>query len=246
VTDARDLLAAVTIGPPPRELPGGIYDITTSPPRAHYDLTARAYDVLVGSTAWHRLLWKTTPAAFRTFAERIYSSRAGGPHVEVGCGSLLFTAHLYGDDRGRPVILVDQSIQMLQLAARRLAKRFGAVPRHVALVLGDARDLRLEGGWASTVLAMHVLHVVHERRELLSLLSALARVDNSTIGLTSIFHAGGRGDAFLSILSAANELAPGLTRAELERLLAESLGAGTAIQVEGSMAYMVHRSPEPH
>jgi SAM-dependent methyltransferase len=222
----------------PRELDQDILDITTSPPRAHYDLTAPAYDVLVGSSLWHETLWKTTTHAFRTFASTIYGSRSEGAHVELGCGSLLFTSHLYVEDRGRPVILIDHSVRMLRLARRRLRGAAGAVPRHVVLVRGDARDLRLATGWASTVLAVHVLHVLRERMAFLQTLASLARPRASTIGLTSIFFSGGRGDVFLRLLAATGELAPGLRLDELQTMLNRNVSGDLATTVEGSMAYL--------
>src|SRR3954470_1258045 len=114
MSDARSLLEQLASSHTLREIDDDIVDLTTAPPRAHYDLTAPAYDVLVGSSLWHRTLWRTTPGAFRAFAESIFAARPSGPHVELGCGSLLFTSHLYGEDRGRPVVLIDQSVQMLR------------------------------------------------------------------------------------------------------------------------------------
>jgi SAM-dependent methyltransferase len=223
---------------PLREIDDDIVDITSIPPRAHYDLIAPAYDVLVGSAIWHRVLWGTTPGAFRAFASAAYRSQAEGPHVEVGCGSLLFTSHLYGDDHGRAAVLIDQSIRMLRLARRRLRKRYGSVPRHVVLVRGDARELAVTGGWASTVLSMHVLHVIRERAALLRTIAALARPSKSTIALTSIFLSGRRTDFVIPMFAALGELAPGLTRAQIEVLLVEHLGRRPSVEVEGSMAYI--------
>ena len=237
MTDARALVARLATDIAPREIDEDILDVTAAPPRAHYDFTAPAYDVLVGSTLWHKLLWKTTPAAFRKFAEQVYRRRDDGPHAEMGCGSLLFTAHLYGEDLGRDVVLIDQSVRMLRLARRRLRKRWGRVPAHVTLVRGDARDLRLRGGWASTVLAMHVLHVVRERAEFLRTLRALVREPDGIVGLTSLFLAGGRGDVFLRFLAAAGELSPGLRRDELEGLLPATLGPSRT-EAEGSMSFI--------
>jgi SAM-dependent methyltransferase len=238
MTDARAFLHSLATDVTPREIDRDIFDVTATPPRAHYDLTAPAYDVLVGSATWHRLLWKTSPNAFRAFAERVYHSRADGAHAEVGCGSLLFTAQLYGGDRGRAVVLIDQSLQMLRIARRRLTKHFGRVPEHVVLVRADGRDLRLRGGWASTLIAMHVLHVVREREALLRTVRALMRAQGSTVGLTSIFLAGGRGDVFVRVFAALGELSPGLTRSELDALLAAQLGGDIHVDVEGSMAFV--------
>src|SRR3954463_10267653 len=89
---------------------------------AHYDRMGRLYDIACGTRTYNRLVWGTTPEASRAFASSIFASNARGPHVEVGCGGLLFTSHLYDDDRGRECVLIDPSIAMLRIARARLER----------------------------------------------------------------------------------------------------------------------------
>ena len=117
---------------------------------------------------------------YRAFATRIFESRATGPHVEIGCGSLLFSSHLYGHDRGRPVVLIDQSIEMLRRARSRLEKIAGTFPRHVALARADVRTLDFVRPVATTVLSAFVLHVLDDPVPLLRALSRVAHPTGST------------------------------------------------------------------
>lgn len=234
---ALALLAGTTT---PREIDDDILDLSPGTPRpAHYDRIAWAYDYVLGARSYNRLFWKTSPHHNRAFAREVFSARDSGTHIELGCGSLLFTAQLYDDDRGRPAILIDQSLEMLRRARARLRRRTGGVPRHVVLVRGDARDIHVApgAGPAATVLSMHVLHVVEEGAALLGTLGSLARPTESTIGLTSIVRAGGRGDVFLRMLHAAGELATPRTLGDVERLVAEHVPGRAAVDLEGSMSF---------
>src|ERR1700742_207800 len=101
----------------PAEIDDAIFEVGGPPPApAHYDHMGKLYDVVCGTTAYNRAVWGTTPDASRAFATRIFESRSDGIHVEVGCGGLLFTSHLYGAARDRVCILTDPSVQMLRIA----------------------------------------------------------------------------------------------------------------------------------
>jgi SAM-dependent methyltransferase len=241
VSDPHAALAQLAPAVAPREIDDEILDLSYDRPRpAHYDRIAWAYDYVLGSKIYNRLTWKTSPARCRSFARDVFDARSTGPHVELGCGSLLFTSPLYDEDRGRAVVLIDQSLEMLRRARTRLRERTGAVPRHVVLVRADARDMCLppETGIATTVLAMHVLHVVEDGDAFLATLGSLARPVASTIGLTSIVRAGGRGDVFLRILNAAGELATPRTRPEVEHLVAKHVRGSAAVELDGSMSFV--------
>ncbi|MEP6493303.1 MAG: methyltransferase domain-containing protein [bacterium] len=239
MTDARAALGLLTGITSPREIDDDILELSPGTPRAaHYDRIAFGYDALLGATSYNRILWKTSPQRCRAFAHDVFHARTSGTHVELGCGSLLFTSHLYAEDRGRPIVLIDQSIEMLRRARRRVRSRAGAVPSHVVLARGDVRDLRVTHAGATTVLAMHVLHVVDDASALLAALASFARPTGSTIGLSSIFLAGGRGDVFLRMLHAAGELATPRARHEIERLVGARVPGRMNVDVEGSMAFV--------
>ena len=122
------------------------------------------------------------------------------------------------------------------MARVRLAGTSGVFPRHVALARGDVRTLDLTPGVATTALAMLVLHVLDEPEPLLRALSRVARERESTIGLTSLFRAGGRGDFFLSLLHAAGELSPPRTLATIGNLVADNIRGSVARETDGSMS----------
>src|SRR4051812_8948588 len=205
MTDARQLLERIAIEP----LSAIDEDIfgSNSAAAAHYDRMGWVYDAVCGTRAYDALVWNTTPEVSRDFARGVFGSRAEGPHVELGCGSLLFTADLYAHDRGRPCVLIDPSLAMLRMARQRLRSRTGAVPRHVVLVRGDSTRLPVSLAFAATVLSMHVLHVVADREAFIERLAALARPREATVGLTCLVRTGAWRDALLHALHRAGELA---------------------------------------
>lgn len=237
MNDARALLAMLAERPI-AELEPDIFDLAPTQGSAHYDRMGWLYDAACGTALYNRVVWGTTPDRSREFAERVFASRDAGPHVELGCGSLLFSASVYDRDRGRPVILVDQSLAMLRMARARLSARTGRVPEHVALVRGDARRLPLGRGFASTVLSMHVLHVIDDRAAFLETLASLAARSASTIGLTSLVRTGSHRDSLLALLYRAGELSRPLRAAELEMLVRQSLPGSVSIERAGSMAFV--------
>jgi SAM-dependent methyltransferase len=240
--DARALLSDIANGPI-AEIEDDIFDLAPSAPPllhvAHYDRMGWLYDAVCGTAAYGNLVWGAPPHRSRDFAEQVFASRDAGPHVEVGCGSLLFTAPLYDRDRGRPVILVDQSLEMLRMARARLRTRIGRMPSYVALVRGDARGLPFAPAFATTVLSMHVLHVVDDRESFLKTLAALAAPRVSTIAFTSLVTTGSFRDAFLSMLHRAGELSSPVSALALERLARASLPGSISIERAGNMTFVM-------
>ena len=209
---------------------------------AHYARMGRLYDIACGTRAYNRLVWGTTPEASRDFASRIFGSRASGPHVEVGCGGLLFTSHLYEDDCGRECVLIDPSIAMLRMARVRLERRHGKVPGYVTLLRGNGLQSGLPAGFATTVLSMHVLHVLDTRAAFLRALDVLAASRESTIGFSSLVYTGTFRDRFLSMLRRAGELASPITTDELEQLTRDALQGQPTIDQRGAMCFVeIHR-----
>lgn len=82
---------------------------------APYDRRAAAYDRLVANRLYNRLVWGTSPTAYRAFAAEA-AADSEGPLLEVGCGTAAFTAGAYAATE-RYVQLVDRSRGMLERAA---------------------------------------------------------------------------------------------------------------------------------
>jgi SAM-dependent methyltransferase len=237
MNDARATLEEM-IGRPPVAIEADIVELSRPTGPAHYDRIGRIYDAALSTRVYNWLLWNSAPARYRAFATSLFESQARGAHVEIGCGSLLFTAHLYTRDRGRPVVLIDESIAMLRLARARLNRLAGGVPRHVVLVRGDGRSLGVAQGIATTALAMLVLHVVNEPDALLQTLARVSRPTASTIGVASLFQAGGRGDMFLALLHAVGELSAPRSLAAIEQLVTTEIPGRRRVETDGSLAFV--------
>lgn len=125
---------------------------------ARYDARAAAYDRVVGSALYNRLIWGASTDRYRAFARRAVAS-ADGPLLDAGAGSAVFTAEAYANT-DRPVLLVDRSIGMLEAARDRITELSGgALPSSVYLLHADANQLPLRTGSIQTVLSMGMLHL---------------------------------------------------------------------------------------
>ena len=204
---------------------------------AHYDRMGALYDMVCGTTAYNLTVWGTTPDRSRAFATRIFESQPAGVHVEVGCGGLLFTAHLYDEARDRVCILSDPSIAMLRMARERLRRRHGKVPSHVALLRAEGFSLPFPAGFATTVLSMHVLHVLERRAEFLRVLDRLASAKGATIGFSSLVRTGHFRDGFLAALHAAGELSSPLGDGELAQMAQSAFDGEVDVEAWGSLRF---------
>jgi SAM-dependent methyltransferase len=235
MTDGRAALTELA----GRELPEidrEIFELSPVVGGAHYDRIASLYDAVLGTNVYNLALWKTTPETYRAFATRVFEQRPTGTHVEIGCGSLLFTSHVYERDRGRPAILIDQSIEMLRRARSRLDEAPGGFPKHVVLARGDIRTLDFPRGTATTVLSAFVMHVLDDSIPLLRALSRVARPTDSTVAVSSIFKSGGRSNLALALLHAAGELGPPRTLETIETMIRAEIAGVLTTKIVGSVA----------
>jgi ubiquinone/menaquinone biosynthesis C-methylase UbiE len=224
--------------------PAGEHVYTVLPvdvPGQQYDRRAAAYDRVVGSRLYNRLLWDSSPAAYAAFAERAVRS-AGGPLLDAGCGSLVFTADVYAPS-DRPLVLVDLSLGMLHAARDRLVHAAGHVPDHVLLLHGDLRDLPFRPGCFRTVLCMGILHLFDDINGIVSTLANVMQAEGRMF-MTSLIARRWIGERYLRLLHRAGEVAKPRT---IDQLLRELRTTGLdfpdpdAIHVDGSMAFIAAR-----
>jgi SAM-dependent methyltransferase len=229
----RDALAD---GLAPRLVEDGIYSVLpvqTGP--HHYDSWAALYDVVVGSRPYNRLVWGSSPQAYARFVEEAVGS-GGGPFLEAGCGSLVFSAAAYAR-ADRPLILMDQSLGMLRRARRRLVRMAGRVPARVVLLQADLRALPFRPAAFGTVLSLNVLHLVPDAP---AMLRPLARclAPGGGFYATSLVRSGrGRGDRAMALYHRMGEFAPPRTPTDVAEALAQAVGARPAVHVSGNMAF---------
>jgi SAM-dependent methyltransferase len=216
----------------------GIYSVLNDAPRAHqYDGRAAAYDFLVGSRLYNRLLWGCSPDHHAAFARRADNSQPRGPILDAGCGSLLFTAEAHLGC-GRTVIACDQSLDMLRRARQRLMKLGHLERGDILLVQADLSDLPFRQNVFQTVLCMNVLHHCADAAALIRNLNQLLTATGQ-LYLTSLALSGRLiGDAYLRLLHQQGWIVRPRSVAELNGLIESALRQKPEITTAGNMAYI--------
>lgn len=213
-----------------------IYSALPDAPHQHlYDRRAAAYDAVVSTWLYNRLMWGTSPLDYTAFAREAVVSHPAGRMLDAGCGSLLFTAQVYlASDR--EVIAFDQSLRMLRRARARLIELAGCVPEHIVLLQADLNDLVFQQRF-QTILCMNVLHQFAGAFELITKLRALL-ANGGQLYLTSLVSNGRYiGDRWLSTLYKAGEFVCPRSGVELNKLLLDSLDQGVSFRMKGNMAF---------
>lgn len=165
-----------------------------------YDKMAWAYDLLVGNSLYNRVVWGTWAKTYSDAADREIIQAARGPIIDIGCGSLIFTAKPYLSAPLTRMILFDRSLGMMKRGQARL-------PRG-QFVQGDAFNSPFQDGVFETVLAWGFLHVVGSRSPLLSEMCRIAE-SGANISLSTLVLSERRiGNKMLQLLHDKGEAAP--------------------------------------
>jgi SAM-dependent methyltransferase len=196
---------------------------------APYDRHAQLYDQLVGNRVYNRLLWGTDPAQYVAFAREALEA-GDGPFLDAGCGSAVFTADAYRAS-GRPIVLSDLSLAMLEKAAGRL----DGAP--VALVQADITALPFTPGSFETVACFAMLHVLGDPwAALAALRPQLAPGGRLFASMLVSDRAVGRG--YQRLLRRAGEFGPARSAAALESAAREVFDGEVSVERTGSMAWL--------
>jgi len=172
-----------------------------------YDKSRAFYDLVMGNRYYNRIMWGYRIEDFASFCHEGLVSSVDGWALDAGCGSLIFTARTYANYSDRPIVLLDESIQMLKAAKSRLVKLNGSVPPNIVFLHGDVLQLPFKHKSFHTIVSMNVLHVLKdEKRVLLEFRNALA--DEGTLYLTTLVVNNRFGDKYLNLLSRTGQLIP--------------------------------------
>jgi len=172
-----------------------------------YDRVASFYDLVMGNRYYNRLMWGYRVEDFASFCHHSLASSTDGWILDAGCGSLVFTAKTYAGYSERPVVLLDESIQMLRAAKSRLIRLTGGVPQNMVFLHGDVLQLPFKPAGFRTVLSMNILHVLRDvERVLLELGNVME--EGGTMSLTSLIASNRFGDMYLKMLGRIGQVVP--------------------------------------
>jgi ubiquinone/menaquinone biosynthesis C-methylase UbiE len=144
-------------------------------------------------------MWGYDISELSDFTEITLDYRKSGWILDAGCGSLVFNAGTYARYSQRPVLMLDQSIQMLRAAKSRLIGLCGEVPSNVVFLQGDILHLPFTPQSFNTVFSLSVLHVIDNMHLMIGELWKVLKQEGN-LSLTSLMLGRSVGDKYLRYL----------------------------------------------
>lgn len=158
------------------------------------------YDLVACNPIYNRLIWGYSVKMFPKIAADALQSTTDGNVLDLGCGSLAFTAKAYSQYTERPVVLTDQSLKMLRMAKSRLIKQNGKVPGNIVFLHSDALNLPFQENAFATIISENLLHCLDDTSILLRQLRNIIS-ENGKIYFTTLVKNNRLADKYLQILA---------------------------------------------
>lgn len=158
------------------------------------------YDLVACNPIYNRLIWGYSVKIFPQIAYDALRSTSEGYVLDLGCGSLAFTAKAYSQYKDRPVVLADQSLKMLRMAKSRLEKQNGKVPENLVFLHADALQLPFQENAFTTIISENLLHCLDDTSILLKQLKCIIS-KNGKIYFTTLVKGNRLADKYLQALA---------------------------------------------
>ncbi len=163
------------------------------------------YDIVACNPIYNRLIWGYSVKIFPKIATDALRSSPEGNVLDLGCGSLAFTAKAYSQYAEQPVVLADQSLKMLRMAKSRLIKQNGKVPGNLVFLHSDALNLPFQENAFATIISENLLHCLDETSNLLRQLRNIIS-ENGKIFFTTLVKSNRLADKYLQALADSGKL----------------------------------------
>ena len=163
------------------------------------------YDWVACNPLYNRLIWGYSITKFASLAHDALTSSSKEYVLDLGCGSLAFTARTYSEYSDRPVVLLDQSLKMLRLARSRLTRLNGKVPDNMVFLHADALQLPFQPKSFHTIISLNLLHCLDDIKKLLIGLKDVLS-DNGRMYFTTLVKSNRPADRYLKALANAGKL----------------------------------------
>ena len=217
-------------------LSSGIWSAISSEQRFDsYDKIARAYDWLVGNSLYNRIIWGCWANTYSNAARSELAQARDGLIIDVGCGSLVFTAKPYRSAALDRLVLFDRSLGMM----KRGQSRFPAG----LFVQGDASDTPFRDALFTHVLAWGLLHIVGSKSALFSEIRRISK-PGAVVTISSLVLSERRiGNRMLRFLHSKGEAAQPETSDEVSTAFEEHFVV-TERKQQGSMLFLTGRKDD--
>lgn len=236
VTDEKDLSEILLKDTTLRLIEPHIYSLLSDTETgSSYDKPfGNFYDWVACNPLYNRIVWGYSIGRFAEIARNALMSSKRGCVLDIGCGSLAFTAKTYIGYSERPVILMDNSIKLLRIAKSRLAKINGSVPENMVFFHGDALRLPFAPNTFDTIICMNLLHVLQDIKPLLTGLKNIL-TKSEKIYFTTLVKAGRMADKYLELWENKGEV-KSRSMEQLQAVFDES-GMPVKYELNGNMVF---------
>lgn len=193
------------------------------------------YDRVACNPLYNRFIWGYSIAKFASLSHDALTSLKKGYALDLGCGSLAFTARTYIQHPDRPVILMDQSLKMLRIARSRLVKLNGKVPNNMVFLHSDALQLPFQANSFNTIISLNLLHCINDTGKLLAELMDVLSPDGRMY-FTTLVKSGRLADRYLQALADGGKLVA--RNMEEHQTVFNRLGMSIKYDINGNMAFI--------
>jgi ubiquinone/menaquinone biosynthesis C-methylase UbiE len=195
------------------------------------------YDLVACNRLYNRLVWGYSVSLYDSLVSDALRSSTAGCVLDLGCGSLAFTAGTYVHYTDRPVVLVDQSLKMLRIARSRLMRLHGSVPDNMVFLQADARRLPFRQRSFDTLISLNLIHCIDDTRSFLEGLKSI-KSNDGRMYFTTLVKGNRLADRYLKVLADSGQLFE--RNMDQHRSVFESLGIPIRYSMSGNMMFMYH------
>ncbi len=195
------------------------------------------YDRIACNPLYNRLIWGYSVSRFASIAHDALTSSGNGNVLDLGCGSLAFTAGEYIRYSGRPVVLLDQSLKMLRIAKARLIRLNRTVPANMVFIHADALQLPFRDKSFRTIISQNLLHCIDDTERLLAGLKNILS-DGGRMYFTTLVKGDRLADKYLQALADGGKLVS--RRMEDHQTAFGQLGMSIKYEINGNMAFIYY------
>lgn len=195
------------------------------------------YDWVACNPLYNRLIWGYSVAKFASLTHDALTSSKKGYVLDLGCGSLAFTAKTYIQYSDRPVVLLDQSLKMLRRAKSRLNKLNDKVPDNMVFLHADALQLPFKSNSFSTIISQNLLHCLDDTKKLLIGLKNVLS-ENGKMYFTTLVKGNRLADRYLKALANGGKLVS--RDIEEHQTAFNQLGMPIKYDINGNMAFIYY------
>jgi len=182
-----------------------VYSIGASP--GSYDATGASaiYDLVACNRVYNWLMWGYSIKDYSTLCKDSLASSSEGWVLDLACGSLAFTAEIYANCSNRPVVFLDQSLNLLRKGKSRLEKLKGKIPENIFFLHADALQLPFRENSFRTVILLNLLHCLDDVK---TVLQEMKRVltDGGNSAITTLVQSNRWSNRYLNILAESGAL----------------------------------------